>query len=970
MIPLRRFSLAPIAQAVEKAPLYSKTLLLPRTTFSPKLPSPEERQILLQKTGKDLYLWQKHRKDFKKEFVLHDGPPYANGDLHLGHSLNKILKDIINRFELIRNDSKVNYVPGWDCHGLPIEKKAVGNDENLDAVEIRRRCKELAQSMIEKQKTQFNDFAIMSDLDDTYVTMSHEYEKAQLKIFLKLMENGLLSRQLKPVWWGCENQTALAEAELSYKPDHQSLSIYVMFPLRDSKLVSRLGGDVSLLIWTSTPWTIPANKAVCINRGFTYTILRNPENGRQVLVAKDLVKSILELDPAYKETGQEIGGDELEGQTYVNPSFRTGEIFPVVHGDHVTASTGTGIVHNAPAHGVEDYLIGKEHGLTVASAVDERGHYIRNNIPMGFQELADKHIQSGKTIKRVLEILEESEMLYKGASKYTHSYPYDWKANQPVIQRATPQWFVNVDRIKDTALKLLENVTFVPESGRNRLSSFVQNRNEWCISRQRVWGVPLPIVYHKETHEPLEDIELVEHIVYKLGELGTDQWFVPEENISRWLPSHIDASQFYKGKDTMDVWFDSGTSWSTLIKSDNDLSSGRHLADVYIEGSDQHRGWFQSSLLNRIIASGNGEEFKAVAPYKKIITHGFTLDKENDKMSKSKGNVIVPSDVISGGKNSSIPTLGVDGLRLWVASSNYTLDVSVSSEVLRRVLENVKKLRVTLKFILGNLQDFESPQEYDCLSYLDKWALSRLYRLEESVTAAYKTHNYSKVVRDINAHMSGELSAIYFDISKDCLYTDARDSRRRRAIQTTLLQTLKTYIGLIAPIQPILAQEVWDALNDKLKPEGAQSPFMAPWKYFAVPEDNLNTEVEQEMQNIWKIRESLSRTFETLKLNGQFKNKLEAVVLLYSEKKSNELLQRHKDFLEDYFLVSGVQLHEKPSNFAESAPLLSFSVELPSGCVEGIVKTSSNCKCPRCWKYTAKSQNELCAKCTSVVTCK
>ncbi|KAF8001740.1 hypothetical protein HF325_004241 [Metschnikowia pulcherrima] len=643
MIPLRRFSLAPIAQAVEKAPLYSKTLLLPRTTFSPKLPSPDERQILLQKTGKDLYLWQKHRKDFKKEFVLHDGPPYANGDLHLGHSLNKILKDIINRFELIRNDSKVNYVPGWDCHGLPIEKKAVGNDENLDAVEIRRRCKELAQSMIEKQKTQFNDFAIMSDLDDTYVTMSHEYEKAQLKIFLKLMENGLLSRQLKP--------------------------------------------------------------AVCVNRGFTYTILRNPETGRKVIVAKDLAKSILELDPAYKETGQEIGGDELEGQTYENPSFRTGEIFPVIHGDHVTASTGTGIVHNAPAHGVEDYLIGKKHGLTVASAVDERGHYIRNNIPMGFQELADKHIQSGKTIKRLLEILEESEMLYKGTSKYTHSYPYDWKANQPVIQRATPQWFVNVDRIKETALKLLENVTFVPESGRNRLSSFVQNRNEWCISRQRVWGVPLPIVYHKETHEPLEDIELVEHIVHKLGELGTDQWFVPEENISRWLPSHIDASQFYKGKDTMDVWFDSGTSWSTLIKSDNDFSSGRHLADVYIEGSDQHRGWFQSSLLNRIIASGDGEEFKAVAPYKKIITHGFTLDKENDKMSKSKGNVIVPSDVISGGKNSSIPTLGVDGLRLWVASSNYTLDVSVSSEVLRRVLENVKKLRVTLKFILGNLQD-------------------------------------------------------------------------------------------------------------------------------------------------------------------------------------------------------------------------------------------------------------------------
>ncbi|OBA23596.1 isoleucyl-tRNA synthetase [Metschnikowia bicuspidata var. bicuspidata NRRL YB-4993] len=969
MYSLRRLSLQSISQAAEKGPLYSKTLLLPRTSFTPKLPSAEERTRLLQKTGRDLYLWQRNRKDAADDFVLHDGPPYANGDLHLGHSLNKILKDIINRFELIHNDSRVNYVPGWDCHGLPIEKKAVGNDENLDALEIRRRCRDLAQSMIEKQKLQFSDFAIMTDLDDIYVTMSHDYEKAQLQIFLKLMRNGLLSRQLKPVWWGCENQTALAEAELSYNPNHESVSIYVMFPLENSELVSKLGGDVSLLIWTSTPWTIPANKAVCINRAISYTTLQDSVSGRKVLVANELADSVLKLDQNFVKTNDVVSGAELEGLLYTNASSKSDKKFPVLHGDHVTSSAGTGIVHNAPAHGMEDYLIGKKHGLTIASVVNGKGHYIQNHLPPGFHELSDKHIQSNKTIKRVIEILEESKMLFKGTHKYKHSYPYDWKSNAPVIQRATPQWFVNVDRIKQTALELLEDVTFVPESGRNRLSAFVKNRNEWCISRQRAWGVPLPIVYNKETNEPLEDVEVTKTIVERLGVLGTDQWFVPEENISRWLPDHINGSEYYKGKDTMDVWFDSGTSWSTLINLDG-RASKKHLADVYIEGSDQHRGWFQSSLLNKIIASGDGETFQAVAPYKKIITHGFTLDKENDKMSKSKGNVIVPSEIVSGGKNTSIPTLGVDGLRLWVASSNYTQDVSVSSEVLRRVLENVKKLRVTFKFILGNLQNFDAPVEHELLSPLDKWALSRLYKLELSVIEAYQNHNYSKVVREINAHMSSELSAIYFDVCKDCLYTHAKDSLRRRGIQTVLLQTLKTYIGLLAPIQPLLAQEAWDALSDQHKPALTTSPFMASWTYFATPAKYHDSSIENEMQIIWAIRESLSRTFENLRLHGKFKNKLEATVSLYLSDDLAKVLRNHKEYLEDYFLVSSVNLSEKRDELPEGDIENRFFVELPDRNIIGVVRKSPACKCPRCWKYTARSQNEVCEKCADVISCK
>lgn len=957
MKPIRRFSVSAIASA--QTQLYSKTLLLPKTPFSPKLPTDVERATLIEKSSQNLYKWQLARSNFTKDFVLHDGPPYANGDLHLGHALNKILKDIINRYELIRNNARVNYVPGWDCHGLPIEIKVSEKFGKLSIQETREKCRALALDLIERQKLQFVDFAIMTDFNTRYVTMDHEYEVNQLKVFTKLFEMGLLSRQLKPVWWGCETQTALAEAELEYNPEHRSTAVYVKFPLVESPFVKSIAGDnrLSLLIWTSTPWTIPGNKAICINRSMSYTALRHTETGEMIVVAQDLADAVISLDEKYQKTSVTILGTDLENLRYENPSNKTDETFPVLHGDHVVSNAGTGLVHNAPAHGSEDHLIGKKNNLVIASVVDETGCYVNACIPEGFKHLAGKYANGKSSIKKVLETLTSNNMLYHVNQNFKHSYPYDWRSKTPVIQRATPQWFINVERIKEVAVSLLQNVEFVPEAGRARLSAFLKNRTEWCISRQRQWGVPLPIVYDKRTKQPVEDLETIKHVVALIERYGTDQWFTEEEDISRWLPEHMDGKKYYKYKDTMDVWFDSGVSWTTLLGKDSSFKDTAPLADVYLEGSDQHRGWFQSSALNRIIASGEGSGFQAVTPFKKIVTHGFTLDKNNDKMSKSKGNVIVPLDVISGGGKPLIPALGTDGLRLWVASSNYSLDVSVSQEVLKRVQENVKKLRITFKYLLGNLHDFEEPLDYEKLSALDKWVLNRLYLLEQEVNQAYASNNYAKVVREINSHMAGDLSAIYFDISKDCLYTSKQDSQQRRGIQTVLSQVLHTYVGLLSPIQPLLTQEVWDSYFEKR--EGVASPFMMPWNFYSVPSQYKNAEADNDMKSIWELRDAIFKALEQLRSDGYYKNKLELQIHLSGGKAVENYLSAHKDHLSDYFLVS--ETHIGPGPGKET-----IEIALSQGEATAAILLSPKSKCPRCWKHLSETPETLCNKCADV----
>lgn len=965
LCPKRALSVSTLLQSS-----YSKSLLLPKTDFSPRVPKGKDREQLLSECGKKLYYRQAERENYTSEFTLHDGPPYANGDLHLGHALNKILKDIINRFELIYRGRKINYRPGWDCHGLPIELKAVKDKGRADltATEVRKLCKELAESMIDKQRKQFNNFAIMADFSDPYVTMSHDYETAQLKIFLRLIENGLLSRHEKPVWWGCETQTALAEAELEYNPEHKSVAVFVKYPLAQCDLFADKE-KVSLLIWTSTPWTLPANKAICVNKDIRYTLLKHKETGEYLVVAADLSVSVLKHNENYElDSLKTFTGSDLIGLKYESPASGDNEKFPILHGDHVSSAAGTGLVHTAPAHGMEDWLIGRENGLKIASSIDEKGHYISAHIPRAYQELAGKYANGKASIGRILEMLESKNLLFHVNKLYKHSYPYDWRSKTPVVQRATPQWFVNVEKIKEAALSLLDNVQFVPPTGVNRLKAFIKNRAEWCISRQRSWGVPLPIVYDKKTSEPVEDIEVIRYTVERIADFGTDAWFTEENDISRWIPAHLDGTQYVKGTDTMDVWFDSGTSWLTLSSDlQASFTSEKPLADIYLEGSDQHRGWFQLSLLNKIIASTNdGKSFKPVAPYQKIITHGFLLDKKNKKMSKSLGNIILPEQVIEGGGKPLVPALGTDGLRLWVASSTYTSDVNVSVEVFQRLLESVKKLRVTFKYLLGNLHDFSAADriEHSKLNLLDQWALSRLLQMQNNVIGHYNSHNFAGVVRELNSHIS-ELSAYYFDISKDCLYTDKADSHRRRSIQTVLEQILKTYIGLWAPIQPLIAQESWQIYAKQVE-IAETSPFMIPWSFFEVSEGAQNESVESEFVQLWKIRDGLYKELEQLRKDGQYKNKLEVEIFLQPNgKEVSKLLNQHKAFLDDYFLVSRATVGAPSASESSAKNVVLEGV--CNGSVGLTIQQSSSSKCPRCWKYISEAEDALCSKCHSVV---
>ncbi|CAI5756017.1 unnamed protein product [Candida verbasci] len=933
---------------------YSKTLLLPQTKFGPKIPQGEQAETLLEKTSEELYNWQLINNANRSKFILHDGPPYANGDLHVGHSLNKIIKDIINRFQLIYHNKLIQYKVGWDCHGLPIEIK-VENLLSKDAtdVEIRRKCKEWANTMIEKQKEQFKKFNIMTNFNDPYITMYHDYEIKQLKIFKKLMENGLLSQQLKPVWWGCDTQTALAEAELEYNDKHKSIAIYVKFPIisngiydyLSNKSINIENGKLNVLIWTSTPWTIPANKAVCVNKNLIYTLIHKDDE--YLIVARSLAPEVLKLDESYTQIDIEIPGSSLTNNTYIDPTSLDNDPRRILHGDHVIETAGTGLVHNAPSHGKEDYLIGRVNNLEIDSIVDNQGRYIDSELPSGFKSLGGFKVTESKTNMLVVNLLMETNQIFNLNKKFIHSYPYDWRSKTPVIQRSTPQWFVNVEKVKPFVKEALSKVRFYPDLGINRLSSFIENRNEWCVSRQRCWGVPLPIVYKKSDDSPITDLKVIDYIVNKIDQYGTDEWFTEEENISRWLP--FDGSDYYKGKDTMDVWFDSGTSWSTLNENLQDCN----IADVYLEGSDQHRGWFQSSLLNKIIFSGeNGSNFKPIAPFKSIITHGFIIDGKGQKMSKSKGNVFSPIEVIEGCKKPVTPYLGSDGLRLWAASSNFKQDVTFNIDILKRTSEMHKKYRITFRYLLGNLNNFnfKNPVPYHELSDLDKYILHTLVDLQNSCTENYETYNFARIINSVNLHLNSILSAIYFDVSKDCLYTDSEDSLRRRSIQTVLNEILKTYIGILSPIQPLLTQEVWNEYQDIVDLK-IDSPFKMKWnEFYALPEFFENQELSNKFDEFFQLRDQIFKQVEHLKNENYFKNKLELEIEVTSIPDTNiyKFLIANQNYLDDLLLVS--------------------KVNIIKGDRESIkIQHSTDYKCPRCWKFTSTIDGTICSKCSNVI---
>lgn len=932
-LPVRRGTKTPILAGLRSysSKNYSSTLHLPVTKFSPKIPSGAFADQILADSSEKLYKWQQKTPKKGSTFTLHDGPPYANGDLHLGHALNKVLKDMINRYEMLYNHKTIEYVPGWDCHGLPIELKV--SNPGLLAQEIRQASRNVADEMIQKQMSQFQQYGIMTDWSDIYRTMDHQFEVNQLSIFQLLIKNNLLTRQLKPVWYGVDTKTALAEAELEYKK-HKSIAVYAKFKLSPESL-AQLGDNTSLLIWTSTPWTLPGNKAICVNEKLQYVKL---SNGTELLIVEEkLAESIKTLNPQFDQIIP-FDNNLMLSLSYVNPL--TGETCPVLHGDHVTNTAGTGLVHTAPAHGMEDYLIGLKNNLHIESIVDENGILINPEFPQ-------TPVNQVGTIKELLKVYFSYEMIHKVDYKFVHNYPYDWRSKTPVIQQATPQWFINVEKIKPATKKALESVNFIPEIGINRLKSFIENRSEWCISRQRSWGVPIPIIYYK--NQPL--YEIVDHVIDTIGKLGTDIWF-EEGDILKWLPpnypedNQLDIPHFSKSRDTMDVWFDSGTSWKTM---------GDKIADVYLEGSDQHRGWFQSSLLNKVISSGKDGEFAAIAPFKQIVTHGFILDKKSDKMSKSKGNVIAPKDLIEGSSSTGIPKLGVDGLRLWIGSSNYVNDISISNEILKRVLDNLKKFRVTFKYLLGNLSG-SSVVEYSDLNNFEKYILYDLKKLQLTCESNYREYNFQKVLKELNNNMNNTLSALYFDISKDCLYTDAIDSPRRQKTQFVLQQILKTYIGVLAPILPNLTQEVWYECKE-LFSQQVESPFMVEYDFYRLPEAYLNLEVDEEISQLLKLRVGVFGKLEALRKAGAFKKNLDLMVHISTK---NQYVLKNQEILDDFLLVSKFLTEEEFSQ-----ELLIESFDLDDNSVK--VYHSDSHKCPRCWKMTSPTELELCHKCDGVV---
>ncbi|GMM35079.1 isoleucine--tRNA ligase [Saccharomycopsis crataegensis] len=1017
---------------------YSKTLSLPETTF-PSRSSPELNSEYLHTSTEELYQYQssKSPKAFKNEelFVLHDGPPYANGDLHLGHSINKVLKDIVNRSRLLNNKQQVMYIPGFDCHGLPIELKALNSlkeqdptkkskkkskknknvDEDLttqlSAVEVRKMAKSHALKTIVKQTEAFKKFGVMGEWEKPYRTLDKHFELNQLKIFKKMIAQNMIKRQKKPVYWGCETGTALAEGELEYNDKHRSTTAYLKFPIIEvntelSQLLKEHNinpSNISALIWTSTPWTIAANKAICVNEKFDYTLLYSKESGEYLLVLQDLQESILSLKPEiaqeFQKTDIIIPGSSLSKTFYENPAIKNKEInrFPIIHGTHVTNTAGTGLVHTAPGHGQDDYLVGLNHNIEIYSPVDDKGRYTSELLP-GFEELAGLKVLKDGTSK-MLELLKNSGMVLDINYNYIHSYPYDWRSKKPIVIRATPQWFTDLSSIKNDAMKAIDKVKFHPERGYNRLSSFINTRNEWCISRQRFWGVPIPVFYHKETNAPLITEESIDYAIQKIGEFGTDAWFEEEESVERWLPESYKSqgAQYQKGTDTIDVWFDSGSSWTIIeeiLQEKNILANRKFVADIYLEGSDQHRGWFQSSLLTKmaaktIISSNENKEIASNAPYSTIITHGFTLDAKGQKMSKSIGNTIDPIAVINGDNKQQIPKIGVDGLRLWIASSDYTSDLSLSPVILKHVADNLKKIRITFRYLLGNLETkndsvltmFSNPQDFECdlqkLSNIDKYILGKLHSLIKNVDSYNSTFQYNRIIQELNYFMNIELSATYFNIIKDKLYADDHSrSQSVKSIKFVLYEVLKGYLYILSPILPVITQEVWSHVPKVLFSD-VMSPLVHNYDFSNLEKLAASKEgqsVEKLFEKVWQLRDGVQKVIEVgRKQDKLIKNSLETNLIIDSKYIKDLIAEAScsEEELADILLVSEVRFEQfsKDQNEAKKEGNYAYFQNIPVGQTSVDVKivNASKFKCPRCWKFTSKVKEELCGRCDDAV---
>ena len=806
---------------------YGKTLNLPKTSFQMRANLPTKEPNILKKWD-DEKIYEKGLKKGSRTFILHDGPPYANGGIHIGHALNKILKDIILKYKRLSGYT-VPYVPGWDTHGLPIELKVseeLGEKmKEMSPLEIREKCTNYAKKWVEIQKEGFQRLGILGEWDNPYLTLNPEYEAKQLEVFGELYENGYIFKGLKPIYWSPVTETALAEAEIEYK-NHVSPSIYVkMEANKDIMDKLEMPEPLYLVIWTTTPWTLPANTGIALNGEFEYGIYKT-EKGNLILAKVLADRAFNDMGIKEVELVKEFLGADLENLTYKHPFLeRTGK---VVLGTHVTAEAGTGVVHTAPGHGQDDYVVGVRYGLPIISPINNKG--VLTEEAGQFAGLFYK-----KANKVIAEYLTGTGHLlsYK---EFEHSYPHDWRSKTPVIFRATEQWFIRCEGsdLREKALKVLDDVKFVPEWGRNRIGSMLETRPDWCISRQRTWGVPIPVFYNEATGKEIFEREILDRVIEIVKKEGSAAWvkYSAEELIGEELLEKYNLKGIELRKETniMDVWFDSGVSHRSVLETREGL---RRPADLYLEGSDQHRGWFQTSLLTSVGSTGD-------APFKMLLTHGFVNDGEGKKMSKSVGNVVAPQDVIK--------VYGADILRLWCASVDYREDVKISDNILKQMAEAYRRVRNTARYILGNSADFNPATDavaYEDLMEIDKWALNKLERLKRVVTESYEKYEFYNLFQEIHYFSGIDMSAFYLDIIKDRLYAEKADSKERRAAQTVMSEVLVTLTKMVAPILSFTAEEIWETLPESLK--DSESVLLTDW--YVNNDQYINDELDTKWKN-------------------------------------------------------------------------------------------------------------------------
>ena len=923
---------------------YNKTVNLPKTDFPMRAGLPKREPGMLEAFyEKDVYGKMMKKNEGKPLFILHDGPPYANGDIHIGTALNKILKDFIVKYRNMTG-YQAPYVPGWDTHGLPIEsailKKTKLRRDEMTTTEFREQCKQFALSFVDRQRTEFKRLGVLGDWDDPYLTLKPAFEAEQIRVFGEMAKKGYIYKGLKPVYWCPSDETALAEAEIEYADDPVT-TLFVKFRVADD--LGKLSGKVDLastyfVIWTTTAWTLPGNQAICLNADFDYSVVR-ASNGETYIMAKELAESVLaKAGLTAEETVCTMRGSDFELMTAQHPLFDDRKSL-VINGAHVTLDAGTGCVHTAPAYGADDFAICKKYPQLDTSGsmdvnVNAKGVFIASA-----RQYEGLHVF--KAAEPIIADLKESGALLH-AEDIVHSYPHCWRCKKPVIFRATEQWFCSVDAIKQQAVDACDGITWYPDWGKERMTSMIRERSDWCISRQRTWGVPIPIFYCAHCGKPVVNDATIGRVAELFREHGSNCWF--EMDAGELLPEgftcpECGGSEFTKETDIMDVWFDSGSSHMAVLRQRPEL---RWPADVYLEGGDQYRGWFQSSMLTSVAVTGQ-------APYKTIITHGWTVDGEGRAMHKSLGNAVAPEEVIK--------DYGADLLRLWVASSDYRQDMRISKEILKQLSDSYLKIRNTARYMIGNLAGFDPDARvpFAEMTALDQWAVVQFNRLTAKVRANYEVYEFHPTFHAIRAFCTVEMSSFYLDVIKDRLYCAGRDSFERRSAQSAMYTILDGMVRLLAPILAFTSEEIWQAM-----PHGSDADAYAVLLN-QMPDYDPAVDFAPGMEEKWdqllKLRTVVNKALELARAEKKIGKNLDAEVTVYA---GDTVIPELSDLaLYDLCIVSGLTVVPAAGEGYEGE-------ELPG--VRVAVAASEAPKCPRCWKHTAPADGELCPRCAEVVS--